>query len=291
MAGRPVWQPVGARPAVYGEGVSTLTRPRGPLPPRVYWTRRLSVLAVALLLVFGVGRLLGSSSDGSSQPDKAQQAAAEPSVTGSPAETKRQGKKARQQRQKKRRQASPTPTTPVLAVPSGPCTSSDVVVTPTITEEEGGSPVLITLELTTRVSEACTWTVSPDSLTLKITSGSDDIWSSRHCPAAVPTRPVVVRRDHGTKVGVRWNGRRSDDTCSALTEWALPGYYHVVAAALAGDPTDVQFELLKPPRRVVTTTITPSPTPGERGRRKPERDPTQPTDEPTGSPTGATEPG
>lgn len=257
--------------------------------------RRVSVLGIAMLLVFGIGRVLGSSSDGSSGTEIAQRVAAQPSATGSPAATKQSGDKKRA-KQRKRQQATaiptPTPTTPPLALPSGPCASSDVVVTPEITEEEGGGPVLISLELSTRLTEACTWIVSPETLTLKITSGVDDIWSSRQCPASVPTREVVVRRDLGTKVGVRWDGKRSDDTCSDLTEWALPGYYHVVAAVLAGEPVDVQFELVRPPTTVLTTTITPSPKQGGGGRNKPRNpDPSQPTDEPTGSPTGATEPG
>jgi hypothetical protein len=46
--------------------MTTVTRPRGPLPPRVYWTRRLLVVAVAFALVFGIARLLGS--DGSGGP-------------------------------------------------------------------------------------------------------------------------------------------------------------------------------------------------------------------------------
>ncbi|MEO5853300.1 MAG: hypothetical protein ABIQ15_12375 [Nocardioides sp.] len=269
--------------------MSSLNRPRGPLPPRVYWTRRLSVLGIALVLVFGLGRVLGSYSDGSSEPGVARQAAALPSVTGSPSTTRVPGEK---KRTKKRQQATaaPTPTAPVLAPPSGPCATSDIVVTPQIFKEEGGGPVLISLELTTRVTEACTWTVSPDTLTLKISSGSDDIWSSRQCPTSVPTEEVVVRQDLGTTVGVRWNGKRSDATCSALTEWALPGYYHVVAAALAGEPTDVQFKLTRVATTVITTTITPSPKAGG-GKNKPsDPDASQPTDEPTGTPTGATEP-
>lgn len=251
------------------------------------------MLGIALLLVVGIGRVLGSSSDGSSEPELAQQAAAQPSATDGPSTPTAVGEKEKRKNKPKRRPATviPTPTTPALAPPSGPCASSDIVVTPEITKEEGGSPVLISLELTTRLAAACTWTVSPETLTLKITSGSDDIWSSRQCPASVPTRAVVVRQALGTKVGVRWNGKRSDETCSTLTEWAVPGYYHVVAAALAGEPADVQFKLTKPAATVITTTLSPSPKQGGRGKHKPRNpDASQPTDEPTGSPTGATEP-
>lgn len=250
------------------------------------------MLGIALLLVFGIGRVLGTSSDGSSEPGLAQQAAAQPTAPGSASTASAPGeKKKRKHRKRATVTPPPPPTTPALAPPSGPCANSDIVVTPEITKVEGGSPILISLELRTRVTEACTWTVSPETLALKITSGSDDIWSSRQCPASVPTREVVVRQALGTKVGVRWNGKRSDQTCSALTEWAVPGYYHVVAAALAGEPADVQFKLVKPAATIVTTTITPSPKPGG-GKHKPKNpDASQPTDQPTGSPTGATEPG
>jgi hypothetical protein len=255
--------------------VSNLTRPRGPLPARVYWVRRLLVLGLALALTAGIGWFLTTSSDGSSAPATARQAAATPSATGSdgtaPTDaTSREPRQRHKKSKKKRKQAEVTPvapTTPVLAAPTGPCASSDIIAAPVVTEAVAGGQILITLELRTRVAEACTWTVSPETLTMKITSGDDDIWSTQQCPEAVPTSAVVVRRDFGTKVGVQWSGRRSDDTCSALTEWALPGWYHAVAAALAGEPTDLQFELVTPPRPVVTKTVTPSPTRG--GKKNP----------------------
>ena len=40
-----------------------------------------------------------------------------------------------------------------------------------------------------------------------------------------------------------WSGRRSDEECTGLPDWALPGFYHVYAAALGSTPTDVQFEV------------------------------------------------
>ena len=109
-----------------------------------------------------------------------------------------------------------------------------------------GATSFLVLELRTIVSEACTWEVSPETLTIKITSGDDDIWSSRQCPRAVPDPRRRRAQAATTTVGVTWNGRRSDDECSRLTDWALPGYYHVAAAALAGEPADVQFELEAP---------------------------------------------
>src|SRR5689334_10240668 len=36
--------------------------PRGPLPPGVYWRRRLAVLSVALVVFLGIGKILGHTS-------------------------------------------------------------------------------------------------------------------------------------------------------------------------------------------------------------------------------------
>ena len=121
-----------------------------------------------------------------------------------------------------------------------------MLITPTVPDPVAGRDVMIVLNLQTGVTEACTWQVSADTVTMKITSGPDDIWSSRECPKAIPTQDVVVRRAMATQVPVMWNSRRSDEYCSDRTAWALPGFYHVAAAALSGEPTDVQFELTAP---------------------------------------------
>lgn len=238
-------------------------RPRGPLPPRVYWTRRLVVLGLAVLLVAGLARLLGASADGSDPAEQAAQVGAPtttaPPATGAAAPTA--GPATEPERPRKRGKRRDKPVEPVLAEPTGPCENADIVVTPVITSAPGGSDVPITLNLTTRTAAACTWRVSPETLTLKITSGSDDIWYSRHCPAAVPVQDVIVRQAVETPVVVTWSARRSDEECSDLTEWALPGFYHVEAAALAGEPSDVQFELVRPTSAVVTKTVTPKPRP------------------------------
>lgn len=213
------------------------------------------LLAVVLALVVGIASVLTRGSDGSSTAT-ARQAAAK--TTGSPADeaTTNSGEPAKKNKKNKKKRKKK-----LLAKPTGVCSSGDIEAVPMIDTAVGGQQTLITVELRTKESKACTWTVSPDTLTMKISSGRDDIWSSRECPAAITTREVVVRKAVATTVGVRWSGRRSDADCSALTEWAYPGFYHAIAAVLAGEPTDVQFELGKPPRPVVTKTITPTPTP------------------------------
>lgn len=235
---------------------------RGPLPARVYWVRRMLVLGFALLLVVGIARVLGSGSDGSSAPDRATQVAAD-STPSSP--TSPTSPTARQTGKDKQPGEGKSSKVPPLALPSGPCQDGDVAVTPQIKRAVAGRDIFIVLSLRTLESEACTWRVSPTNLTVKVTSGKDDIWTSRECPRAIPVRDVVVRKDVTTTVGLTWNSRRSDEGCSRLTEWALPGYYHIAASALGGEPSDLQFRLATPTAAVVTRTAEPTQQPDPEG--------------------------
>lgn len=224
---------------------------RGPLPARVYWFRRILVLGTAFLLVFAISRVLTGGSDASSGPDKVTEVAADPtptttSQTPTATPTRKPPGKGR------------TSHAPVLAQPDGPCSDEDIAVEPDVRKPVGGEDVTIVLKLRTISADACTWRVSHDSLTLKITSGKDDVWSSRECPRAIPRSTVVVRKAVTTSVDVTWNAKRSDDTCSRQTEWAMPGYYHLVAAALAGEPADVQFRLYAPTSPQITRSPSPS---------------------------------
>jgi hypothetical protein len=238
---------------------------RGPLPARVYWTRRILVVGVALGLVVALVQLVSLAVGGSpGEPDRAVQVVAEPSASATPeAEVTepaddRPGKGKQKQDKGRDRDRGP-----VLAAPEGTCTDRDIAVTPTAEETVAGSPVTFVLELRTILTPACTWEVSPESLTVKITSGDDDIWFSDQCPRAVPREDVVIRNNVSTRVEVTWSAKRSDEDCSRLTEWAMPGWYYIEAAALAGEPSDLQFQLTAPDPEVVTETVDPEPKKGD----------------------------
>lgn len=241
------------------------------------------LLGTVVLLVVGLTRLLGAGSDGADSAGEAarpasattqEQAPGPPVATTGPTADRTPAPGRAQQRAggakgakgRKARQRRPAP----LAAPQGRCEDADVRVVPEVPEAVGGSPVTVRLLLRTTEAEACWWYASPDSLTLRVRSGDDEIWTSRQCPRALPRESVVVRRAVDTVLDVAWSARRSDDECSGLTDWALPGWYHVEAAALAGEPSDVQFRLTAPERPVVERTVSPSPTPkAQRGRTKP----------------------
>lgn len=235
-------------------------QPRGPLPARVYWTRRLVLLGLALVLVAGLARILGGSSDASDDgSDQATTAGA--TTTTSPSDT------TAPEPVRKKRKKKQAPTAPPLAEPTGACLSSDIVVTPVVAEAQGGVDVPITLNLRTLQTPACTWTVSAETLTVSITSGDDAIWSSRECPLSLPAQDVVVRQTVDAPIALVWNAKRSDEDCSEFTQWAGLGFYHVEAAALGGEPTDIQFELVRPASAVITKTVTPKPETSTKGRK------------------------
>ena len=233
--------------------MSAPLRPKGPLPARVYWVRRAVVLGVpmvALLVVLasvigggadgkdGTGGDAASLASGTPTGESAAQTTPEAPTTPVPPSTTKDAK-------------------PALAEPEGECSPSDVVITPDVPDPISASGLRIDLAVRSVESEACWFTVSPRTVSVGITSGSDDIWFSRHCTDALPEQRVVARPTKAGRASLTWNLRRSDEECSSRTDWVRLGYYHVTAAALGGEPESVQFRLSRPPAEVITKTVDP----------------------------------
>jgi hypothetical protein len=229
---------------------------RGRLPARVYWVRRLMLLGVAALLVVGFAQLLGSG--GGSGGDRATRVSdttsPSPSDVGSPSV------------------GSTTGSDPQVGngkvLPTGPCAADDVLVQPSVPHPVAGGDVKLVLRLSTITSPACDWQLSASTLALTITSGADLIWTSQQCPSSIPSEAMVLRNSAQAKVAVTWNARRSAPGCRAATDWALPGTYHLHAAALAGQPSDSTFLLTTPSPAQVTRTAHPHQSAKERRRAR-----------------------
>lgn len=234
----------------------------------MYKRRRLVVLTVAVLLVLGFGRLLSWGSDGDEGGDRAVQAAADTSPSADPSDQRtKKNKNKNKDKGKKDEDRTPKPTPTPLAQPTGPCPETDVVITASVPEPVVGRDVSVLLNLQTLTTEACTWHVSSDTVTLTIGAGPDDVWSSSECPQTIPSQDVVVRRAQATAVAVLWNAKRSDQYCTNRTAWALPGIYQFGASALGGEPTVVDVELTAPPAEVITQEASPTQEP-DRGKGK-----------------------
>jgi hypothetical protein len=259
--------------------MGSVTHPRGRLPRRVYWTRRAVILVVALLLVFGIGKMLG----GNGQDPAGTAVQASTSSAQQPAPTQGPVAPSQVPRQKAK--------VPLLA-PNGVCRDDEVSVVPSVPRAWGASPITIHLALQ-GLQPACTFKVSPKSLVVMVSSGTDRVWSSQDCPVAIPTSDVVVRSGVATDLDVTWNGRRSDTGCPKLA-YALKGFYHVYAAALGSTPTDVQFEITRAPLRVVRKTAKPKPSetasPTSHPSVHPSGHPTKGSVQPSGSPSPTNKP-
>lgn len=224
------------------------------------------MLSIAVALVVGIAQLLGISSD---EPEAEVSATTVGSGTapGPPvatADARAAEKSPSQDGAEKKRKPKQKLTKKPLPEPTGPCEVSDVVVTPAVVgAAHAGSPVTFRLDVTTLETPACTFRVSPRTVVVKLVSGTDRIWSSQDCPAALPEVDVIARKKVPGTAELQWRGQRSDSGCTRTTPWALAGWYHAQAAAFGAEPTDVQFEL----RPAVAPTITPKPEP-KKGKKK-----------------------
>lgn len=232
---------------------------RGRLPARVYWVRRLMLLGIAVLLVVGIAKTLGGSSDASGN-DTAAPVADTSSVAGAPtssaASTYGPFADTSPSDHAKKKHTAEVPVTRV-AMPSGPCAADDVAITPSVPDPVAGKDISLVLDISSLDTPACTWTLSGKTLALKITSGPDLIWTTTECAKAISAQDLVLRASDPTRVRLTWDARRSEPGCPVQTEWALPGTYHLHVAALAGRPQDVTFLLTAPSAPEVTKTAHP----------------------------------
>jgi hypothetical protein len=246
--------------------MSNVVSPRGPLPPRVYWRRRLVLLAVLVGVVVLVGQLLSGGDE--TQP-VAERGPAEPTAPAAkePANPAREeqaagdragDERAARQRAARRREAarearaaeppvSLSGAASPLAQPAGPCAVSEVAIVPDVEDTDAGSTVPLRLGLSTSGRQACTFAFGPDTVAVRVTSGDDLIWETLQCGRAIEEQSVVVRPGWLTYVTVPWTGRRDDEGCALTGDFASPGYYWAEAAAVGGEPQRSQFQLETPP--------------------------------------------
>jgi hypothetical protein len=239
---------------------------RGPLPAGVYWRRRVFVLLLAATLVFVIASVLDGGSD--AQDDEvpaAQQAGAE--VEASQTITVADRKNGRKGKRTGGIQG-PTYDPAVMVDPDGNCDPADIRITPLVETAVAGEPVTLGLSLQTVQADACYFRIGADKVTVKVTKGGREIWTSRECPDPVPDESVVVRRVIATVVPMTWTpypqGRRGAE-CPGTDDWLMPGGFTITAAALGGEPAESAFELTSPAPETVT--VTPDPKKKRKGDR------------------------
>ena len=210
--------------------MSGLLRPVGHLPPAVYWVRRALVLAIGLVLVLLLARLIGSDGGG-----RETAAATTPSAGGTlsapPSTTASSGP---------RRSTEPTakPSTERTGSNLPPenrhCSGSNVrlVLSPAQRTIRSGVALNVGLRLSA-AQGSCTATLDPSRLGVTVMSGKDRIWTSSHCPKAIPRATLVLAAGKESSSIVSWDGRRSLPDCKPGGAVAKPGTY-IVQATYAG---------------------------------------------------------
>jgi hypothetical protein len=235
--------------------MTSVMRPAGRLPARVYWVRRGLLIAVLLLVVsllwWTAGRVFGGGEPGSSASSNAPAAGDGSGAGGSGggggpgggATTGQSDNQTGGRHPAKHHKTHHKPAHHQLVAPSGPCGPDDVAIAVQVHDVKAGHSNPVTLKLTSVGTPACTLAITADTLALRITSGSDVVWSSDDCPNDVLARELTVRATQPTSYTFDWNGRRSTETCAQPGNLANPGGYWAEAALIGADVHRAYFDV------------------------------------------------
>ena len=194
-----------------------LLHPVGPLPERVYWTRRAVLLAVLAVLIIAIA-VSCSGGTSSGHPSSSSN-----STTPTP---------------------SPTPSTgPTVAAAA--CPRGQLAVTASTDATTYAAGVLPRLQVTVRNtgSVACVLTESPRTRSWTIVSGSDQVWTTAGCQAASTAVKRTLKAGAAVRHAIVWNRHRSDKGCTVSTDTAAPGTYQLTVSVNGVTSTAAVFHL------------------------------------------------
>ena len=192
-----------------------LLHPRGPLPPAVYWRRRLITLGVVVLVLLLVARSCGG---GGSPASLRPSASPSPSRTSSPSRAPSHS-------------PSPSPSaSPSASATLGPCPASALVLSAKADAQRyppGRRPVL-TIGIANKGSVPCTRDVGQAAREIRVMSGNDRVWSSDDCsPGGAPMIVTLRPGAAAMTFSVTWSRKRSAPGCPAGTKEAAAGTYRL----------------------------------------------------------------
>lgn len=224
---------------VEGDG---LLHPRGPLPSEVYWRRRLIVLGVVVLaLVFLVAQCSGGGKAGDTTkasstaskstgpaPKSPTKSAAKPTAKSSTQASAAAPTKAAVSKATVPAPVTSSPAASPSAAAPAPCKGLQASVKANATRYSAGINPVITLSIKNPGATACARDISAAATELKITSGSDRIWSSDDCSKPGPGKLTVLKPGEIRTVPVSWNRKRSKTGTDCVGADAKIGQYKVV---------------------------------------------------------------
>ena len=180
--------------------MNTVLRPVGPEPARVYWTRRLLVLAALVVAATLTWTLIASGDDGAPKAGAGKSSPAPSASEEAPAATGA----------------------------AAPCEAANLqlVITASRNSYAGDASPSFTVEVTNTGEAGCTVDVGEASRELLITSGKDRIWSSLDCAAGEDaSRNLLLGAGKSDTHEASWDRVRSDKKCSEGLPTPRPGTY------------------------------------------------------------------
>lgn len=202
--------------------MSALMHPVGPRPARVYWRRRIVLLALLATVGIILANVLGGRGTAQAAQDPAGGAAAE---------------------------QTPAPQTSESAESStGPVACGEGSLSIALTADQhayaaGANPVF-TVTLTNTSDASCVVDAGEASRGILITSGTDRIWSSLDCPATENAKRTLLLPAGGRDESVvTWTRIRSAEGCADGLPTPKPGTYQAVASVAGVSSTAAVFQL------------------------------------------------
>ncbi len=112
-----------------------------------------------------------------------------------------------------------------------------------VSDAKVGRSNTATFLLTSTDTAACTLSITASTLVVRVTSGTDTVWSSDDCPDALLARRLVLRADPASSYMFTWDGQRSSDGCLLDDATVKSGGYWVEAALIGGEPQKAYFDV------------------------------------------------
>lgn len=183
--------------------MSALLHPVGPESAGTYWIRRAAVVAIAVGLIAGLIWLLGPKGD---------PVAGVPSTTTSPSAPSPD--------------VSPSAATPATSsstsVSPSPSSTGPTACDPTAVKVNVagfrnvviGTKQVLSVGIKNTASAPCVLDLKASAFEVKITSGTDAIWSTASCARLIPEKKTTLKAGAGYEFKVTWNLHRSTADCA-----------------------------------------------------------------------------